>query len=373
MTRTAIAVVLAAGVLAAAGCGGDDEGSGSAAAATTAALATQAQTAPALAGADLAPVKAYLLRHTRELQDFTAGFERAATRYEALADQYDHDYGDLFEVKGRDVVDTLGAARRLWVEGNPAYERMEGIVAGTPSLSRYDVILDAGTSAAEDPASAVPFDLELSDGRTLKQPGNLYSLTESMLWGTNEDLVARRVDLDGDGRQEFGEVLPDAPALAAAAKAFSRYSAELDREARAWQPSPSDAFTALVVMVPTMSEYFGQWKESRFVAGDAAQSEAFNVVSRLSDIHDILQSLKVVYRGVAPAIAAKDAAQSAQTRRELAQLGAFIDRLHAQERAGKRFTPEQADVLGTEAQARGTAVAGQVSQAAARLGVEIEQ
>ena len=40
-------------------------------------------------------------------------------------------------------------------------------------------------------------------------------------------------------------------------------------------------------MVPTMSEYFGQWKTSRFVLGDRASSDSFNVVSRLSDIGDI--------------------------------------------------------------------------------------
>ena len=44
-------------------------------------------------------------------------------------------------------------------------------------------------------------------------------------------------------------------------------------------------------MVPTISEYFGQWKVSRFVKGEAANAEAFNVVSRLSDIRDILTGL----------------------------------------------------------------------------------
>ena len=59
-------------------------------------------------------------------------------------------------------------------------------------------------------------------------------------------------------------------------------------------------------MVPTMSEYFGQWKESRFVQGAAADSEAFNVVSRLSDINDIISGLEVVYDGVEPTIAEDD-------------------------------------------------------------------
>ena len=107
-----------------------------------------------------------------------------------------------------------------WIEGNPYYERMEGVVAGTPSLAEYDVILDAGSSAAEDPESAVPFDLELSDGTTLAQPGNLFNLTEGALWGTlpAELPQSTPADLDGNGAEEFGEVLPDArlPARVAA-------------------------------------------------------------------------------------------------------------------------------------------------------------
>ena len=68
-----------------------------------------------------------------------------------------------------------------------------------------------------------------------------------------------------------------------------------------------------------------------------------------------------------------DDAQAAQTGRELSDLRGFIGDLYEREQAGDRFTPEQADSLGTEAQERATAIAGQVSQAAARLGVEIEQ
>ena len=53
--------------------------------------------------------------------------------------------------------------------------------------------------------------------------------------------------------------------MAAAAGALKKYADELQADGQAWKPTASDAFTALVVMVPTMSEYFGQWKESRFV------------------------------------------------------------------------------------------------------------
>jgi hypothetical protein len=127
------------------------------------------------------------------------------------------------------------------------------------------------------------------------------------------------------------------------------------------------------VMVPTMSEYFGQWKTSRFVLGARASSEAFNVVSRLSDIGDILGGLRVIYTGIGPAISGVDAAQAAQTKRDLDALHAFVGKLRRQENEGRRFTPQQADLLGRQAQERATAIAGQVTQAAARLKVKIAQ
>jgi hypothetical protein len=344
-------------------------------AAVVAAAALAADAAPAspvgTPGASFGPVKSYLLRHTALLSGFTNDFRAVADRYYAAARRSGFDYSSLARTPSvrRDLV----RAKAIWVRGNPYYERVEGIVAGTPSLAVYDVILDAGSSAQEDPASAVPFDLTLPNGKVLRKPGNLYNLTEGMLWGTLPALVAARADLDGDGKREFGEVLPDANALKAAADAFVLYAGKLDRAARAWRPTSSDAFTAVVVMVPTMSEYFGQWKTSRFVLGDRASSESFNVVSRLSDIGDILGGLRVIYSGIGPAIAKVDTAQAAQTRRDLDSLHRYVARLRTQERTGRRFTPQQADVLGREAQERATAIAGQVAQAAARLKVKIVQ
>jgi hypothetical protein len=337
------------------------------------ATALPASSATPSKGAQLTPVKRYLLRHTAQLTSFTADFRRAGNRYYALAKGTGFDYARLLRTRRAATVSTVSQAKALWVKGNPYYERVEGVVAGTPSLSVYDVILDAGSSAKEDPAGAVPFDLRLTDGRVLRQPGNFYNLTEGLLWGTRPEFVRRQADLDGDGTVEFGEVLPDAQVLKAAVEGFNRFARKLDIAAKRWRPTNSDAFTAMVVMVPTMSEYFGQWKTSRFVRGAKANGDAFNVVSRLSDINDILRGLQVIYRGISPAIARVDAAQSAQTHRELTSLALFIRKLAAQERAGRRFTPEQADLLGREAQERGTAIAGQVAQAAARLKVKIVQ
>jgi len=355
-------------VLLVAGCGGDD--SADEARSTT---TTVAETGP-VAAADLTAVKTYLTDHTAELVGFTEEFRSVAQDYAALAAGVDHDYARLLSEHRDEVAPLLEQAKELWTEGNPYYEQVEGIVAGTPSLAEYDIILDAGSSKAEDPESAVPFDLELADGRVLEQPGNLYNLTEGMLWGTRPDYTADvQADLDADGTVAFGEALPDAHVFAAAADAFDRYAGELHEKSQAWQPTPSDAFTSLVVMVPTMTEYFGQWKESRFVRGDAATSDSFNVVSRLSDIGDIISGLEVVYAGVEPAIAEVDGAGASQTKDELAGLASFIGDLREQESAGRRYTPEQADQLGVEAQERGTAIAGQVTQQAAQLDVEIQQ
>jgi Imelysin len=356
-----------------AACGSDDEP----AVTPTSGTATEPSGASsALASTKLAGVKEFLGDHTDRLAGFTVEFRERSTRYYELAEAREFDLRALWAEEDKKVGPLLNELKALWVEGNPYYERVEGIVAGTPSLAEYDVIVDAGSSAEEDPESAVPFDLELPDGTVLEQPGNLFNLTEGALWGTLPNHLGRAgapADLDGDGRLEFGEVLPDPGLLYAAAESFEMYANELDAAGETWQPTPSDAFTAIVVMVPTMSEYFGQWKVSRFVAGEAASSEAFNVVSRLSDIRDILTGLEVIYGGVQPAVAEIDGDQAAQTGRELSDLREFIGDLYERERAGNKFTPEQADALGSEAQERATAIAGQVSQAAARLGVEIEQ
>src|SRR6185436_5265901 len=339
--------------------------------AVAAAATLAAEAGAAARPAQLGPVKSYLLGHTRPLTAFTRDFQAISDRYYARAKR------DGFEpaavAHDATVRRDLVRAKAIWVEGNPLYERVEGIVAGTPSLAAYDVILDAGSSAAEDPASAVPFDLKLPNGKVLRKPGNLYNLTEGMLWGTLPALVSGKADLDGDGRLEFGEVLPEPNALKAAVDAFVLYAGRLDRAARVWQPTSSDAFTSVVVMVPTMSEYFGQWKTSRFVLGDRASSEAFNVVSRLSDIGDILVGLRVIYAGIRPSIAGVDSAQAAQTKRDLDALHAFVAKLRKRENAGRRFTPQQADILGRLAQERATAIAGQVTQAAARLKVKLAQ
>jgi hypothetical protein len=345
-------------------------------AATTSSDAPTSDVTPAaVSEANLAAIKTYLMGQIDKLTTATTALKTSSDRYYELAQAANFDYAALFEQNKQNVGGILEAAKTHWQEASPAYEQMEGIVAGVPSLAEFDVILDAGASGAEDPEGAVPFDLTLPDGRVLPKPGNLFGVTESALWGTFPDYVAADVeaDFDGNGTVDFGEAMPDANVLRGAVDAMDKYTADLKSAAEAWQPTEQDAFTALVVMVPTMSEYFESWKNSRFVAGEESTQRDFVVISRLSDIVDILGGLEIVYDNLEPRIAGVDSAQSQQIDQSLTDLRQFVADIYQEEQGGKQFTAEEADLLGSEAQDRATAIAGQISQAAAQLGVEIAE
>lgn len=329
---------------------------------------------PIQSTADLSGIKTYLLGKSSELTTSSKSLKEASDKYYELAQSAGFDYAALWGSSSAEVSAALNDAKSAWIEASPLYEQMEGIVAGTPSLAEYDVILDAGTSGEEDPESAVPFDLTLPNGRVLPKPGNLFGVLESTLWGTYADYTSGiEADLDGNGTVDFGEKLPDANVLKAGADALDQYTTELGTASSEWQPTESDAFTVLVVMVPTMSEYFNSWKNSRFILGDASTQRDFVVISRLMDIQNILGSLQIVFGEVKPLVESSDGAQAAQIEQGLTDLKSFVADVYAKEQGGYQHTPEEADVLGAEAQNRATAIAGQVAQIAAKLNISIQE
>ena len=352
--KTLSLALLAAAALA--GCGADD----------------QQEERPAADG-DLTAIRTYLLDHTQALTASTAVLAKQGAAYHDLAASTGFDYRRLLATRRDAVRDSVEGLQATWQKANPQYEEMEGVVAGVPELSDFDVIIDAGSDAS-DPETAVPFDVAIGDGRVLEQPGNFFFLTETSLFGTNEDFQARgvRPDLDGDGKVAFGEALPDAKIVRAVTRDFAEQAAALDRAARGWEPTREDALQALVTMTPTMSEYFGQWKQSRFIAGSGSDEQSFAASSRLKDIEGILSGLVLIYDGVHPAVASVDRAQAEQTGRDLERLRDFAVDLREREDAGRRFSAEQADALGAEAQQRAEAIAGQVAQAAGQLGITLE-
>ncbi len=321
---------------------------------------------------DLGAVKDYLLSQTAALTTATSDLETLSERYYTLAQSVDFDYGALWTEHGTEVSTLLLDARDAWLTSSPTYEEMEGVVAGTPSLAQFDVDIDAGTSASEDPQSAVSFDVALPSGDVLERPGNLMGVTESALYGTFRAYSSGvQADLEGDGELQFSDLLPDADVLAGSTAKLAEVARELDTSAKAWEPTESDAFTALVVMMPTMTEYFASWRDSRFVIGDGSSQRDFVAISRLSDIGDILGGLQIVLGSVTPQIDTVDAAQGDQLATRLEGLIEFVGGIYDEEQSGKRFTPEEADVLGAEAQDRATAITGQLTQVAGALGVAL--
>lgn len=358
--RLALAAVLALTVPFAVAACGDDGG--------------EETTSGGAATAELAQVKTYLTGHSAELLAQVELLNENAERYYELAQSVDFDYEALLAEHGEEVRQILDESKEIFVVANPAYEEMEGIVAGVPRLAHYDVDIDAGSDAST-PEDAVSFTLTTADGQELEQPGNLFFLTETALYGTNPDLRAEGVepDVDGDGEVEFGEGLPDAQIYKATMEEFEAQALGLDEDARAFEPTASDALTSIVVMTPTMSEYFEAWKNSRFIAGEDAEEQGFVATSRLSDIADILGGILVTYEEIEPMIAAENAEQAEQTKEELRALVDFAAELRDREEEGERFSAKQADALGARAQAQAEAIAGQVTQAAKQLGVELQE
>ncbi len=304
----------------------------------------------------------------------TAELLTLSERYYDLAQAAGFDYAALWRDHGPEIGPLLDHARLAWTEeahGN--YEFNEGMVAGVPSLAFYDTRLDAGPSRAEDPAGALDVQLELPDGRVLDKPGNLFhALTEPALWGTDEDFVGLRLDMGGDGQLRLGEALPEANVLLGSTRMLDDATAQLQAVIAGWQPRLSDAFTALVVMIPTMYGYFQEWKLSPFVIGEASTQRGFVATSRLVDVLGILRGLTVTYGEVAPLVEQSSPALAAQIEGELDGIVAFVADLQARDQAGDRFTPEQADQFGGQRQTRATSLAGQIPQAAALLGVRLD-
>jgi hypothetical protein len=322
---------------------------------------------------DLTGLKAYMVDHAGKMHDGAAEVASLAERYDGLAKAAGYDYDALWRDHQAELAPLLTQAKRAWTEeahGN--YEQIEGMVAGIPSLADYDVWIDAGPTGEEDPANARDWSLTLPDGRKLDKPGNLFhSLTEPALWGTRDDFVGARVDLDGDGKVEPGEALPEANVLLGSARELDKATGDLQGAIDAWKPSLEDAFTALVVMIPTMSGYFEEWKHSSFVLGAESDETAFIANSRLVDVLGILGGLRVTYDKVSPLVESTEPAMAAQIDQELTGIIDFVQDLQTREAAGTRFTPEQADQFGSELQSRAEALAGQISQAAALLDIDL--
>ena len=105
------------------------------------------------------------------------------------------------------------------------------------------------------------------------------------------------------------------------------------------------------------------------------QGDGEGVRRRLApqDIADILGGLKLVYDNVQPRSPRSTRSRRSQTGASLQRLQRFAAApARARRPAASSSPPSDADTLGGEAQDRAEAIAGQITQAAGQLGIELE-
>ena len=164
------AVALAAAILP--GCGGDDSSSAEKPATTTAETA------------QLASIKDYLLDHTAELTVQTGTLNEQAQQYYALAKAANFDHEKMLSENPEEVAELVTAMQATWRKANPAYEEMEGVVAGVPVARRLRRDHRRRRRQASDPENAVPFTVKYPGRHAcFEQPGNFFFLIETSLCG----------------------------------------------------------------------------------------------------------------------------------------------------------------------------------------------
>ena len=247
------------------------------------------------------------------------------------------------------------------------YEYMEGIVAGVPSLIKYDVELDSGVPAKGAGVQDQVADIVITapDG-TADHDGSLNNyLIEPTVYGTNPKFVAAaNVDLPGLGATN----LPKPGLLVAEADYAVDGYRRLGVDAHAWQPNDRTLFQAMANMTPTLSGYFDDWKESKKYGGSAGGR--FVAVSRVSDMRGIMASTRLNWVSEEPKVTAKDPALSAQITKGYNQVMHFIDTIDARN-AKRPLAIQTIDALGAQAKERADKLTVEVSQAGAELGLDV--
>ena len=248
------------------------------------------------------------------------------------------------------------------------YEYMEGIVAGVPALIKYDVLLDSGVPAAGAGVQDQVADIVIhAPDCTVDHDGSLNNyLIEPTVYGTNAKFVAATGVSLPTFRQPVD--LPKPGLLVALADFAVAHYADLDRDARAWQPTDRTLFQAMANMTPTLSGYFDDWKESKKYGGSSGGR--FVAVSRVSDMRGIMASTRLNWVSMEPKVAVKDPALSEQITKGYDQVMHFIDTVDAHD-ARRPLGVQTIDALGSQAKEKADKLTVQVTQAAAELGLDV--
>ena len=308
-----------------------------------------------------ASVKEYLVGTLEKMKAASADFVKNSESYNAVIKEHGGTPASAYKADPAQIDKLVDAMRENYKAMDSfGYETVEGIVAGVPSLADYDIYLDAGVPASEGPQDVAPVVLELEGGGKIDREGSLFTfIIEPALWGGSEKWS---VAVDG------GRRLPKPEVLTAAAKDVDAKIGSLLKDAQAWNASVSDCFGAMIVMTPTLSDYFEDWKESRYAAD---KSGRFQAVSRVSDMRGIMGSCQVMYEAVNPSVARKDKALAKSVTMGFKEIMAFLDVIESREKSGQ-IKGAEIDELATQAKEKTDKLVPQIEQSAAVSGVKIE-
>jgi len=314
-------------------------------------------------------VKDFELEHAKKLHEQAKVLKDLANDYYGDLKSCGFNYDKCWKTHKQDLAKDVEAMQRAWIEASSNYEIIEGIVAGMPQTVKYDLILDAGIPASEGDEDVAPHDLDCG-GKckfTTKRPGNFFhNLLEPTLWGTHAKYVGKKVDLNGDGIISKGEVLPHAKWLKCVATNFEKHTANLVRDIKNLNMTLKDVFTAELTMIPTMGDYFEDWKNGKILG----KSESFIALSRIFDIKGISGGLKVAYmEAISPELAKVDPKLDQKIKLGFFELTSFVDNIYMDEEAGKKFKPEDADAYAAKAQDMADRLSALIAKAAKKLNI----
>ena len=309
-----------------------------------------------------ASVKSYLLKSLEKVTEASQDFVANSEAYSALIAANGGSIEAAYKAEPKKIEQLIAKMQENYKAMDSfGYETIEGIVAGVPSLADYDIYLDAGVPASEGPEDVAPVVLDLGNGQTIDKQGSLFTyIIEPMLWGGDSRWVT---PVDGGKK-----LLPRPEILAAAANDVNKKLGELLADAKAWNASVSDCFGAMIIMTPTLSDYFEDWKESRYAK---EKSGRFQAVSRVSDMRGIMGSCQVMYEAVEGQVAEKDKSLAKSVGAGFKGIMSFLDKIEKREKQGE-IRGAEIDELATQAKEQTDKLVPQIEQSAAVVGVKVE-
>jgi hypothetical protein len=306
-------------------------------------------------------VRSYLLERLGNMKAASEDFVENSDAYAALVKANGGTLEGAYRAEPKEMDKLVAKMRENYKAIDSfGYETIEGIVAGVPSLADYDIYLDAGVPQSEGPDGVAPVVLVLENGEKIDKQGSLFTyIIEPALWGGDK----RWVSPVADGKRS----LPRPEVLVAASADANEKIGSLLADAKEWNASVSDCFGAMVVMTPTLSDYFEDWKESRY---SKDKSGRFQAVSRVSDMRGIMGSCQVMYEAVEKSVAEKDKALAKSVSSGFKGIMGFLDKIEDREKEGE-IKGAEIDELATQAKEKTDKLVPQIEQSAAVTGVKI--